>query len=40
VVQTTKENPKTSSATSRRDRQATYDDVQVLPSWRGQYKKK
>jgi hypothetical protein len=27
-------------STSRRDRRDTYDDVQILPSWRGQYKRK
>jgi hypothetical protein len=27
-------------STSRRDRRDAYDEVQILPSWRGQYKKK
>jgi len=30
----------TSAGTTRRDRRDAYDDVQILPSWRGQYKKK
>jgi len=31
---------KTSSKIDRRDRRETFDDVEVLPSWRGQYKKR
>ena len=34
-----KEHPSTHAST-RRDRRDTYDDVEVLPSWRGQYKRK
>jgi hypothetical protein len=28
------------SSIGRRDRRDAYDDVEILPSWRGQYKKK
>jgi len=31
---------KPSSKNDRRDRRETFDDVEVLPSWRGQYKKR
>jgi hypothetical protein len=37
---TDKERTWTSKATARRDRRDAYDDVEILPSWRGQYKKK
>jgi hypothetical protein len=32
--------PKVNGKADRRDRSETFDDVQVLPSWRGQYKKR
>jgi Mrp family chromosome partitioning ATPase/uncharacterized protein involved in exopolysaccharide biosynthesis len=30
----------TSAGTTRRDRREAFDDVQILPSWRGQYRKR
>jgi hypothetical protein len=40
VERTEKEHGPSGHSTSRRDRRETYDDVEILPSWRGQYKKK
>jgi hypothetical protein len=40
VERTEKEHGPSSHSTSRRDRRETYDDVEILPSWRGQYKRK
>jgi len=40
VERTEKEHTSAGNSTSRRDRRDTYDDVEILPSWRGQYKKK
>ncbi len=37
---TEKERFPQNSTKGRRDRRDTYDDVEILPSWRGQYKKK
>jgi len=37
---TDKKNSWTSKGKARRDRRDSYDDVEILPSWRGQYKKK
>jgi hypothetical protein len=34
------EHSRANNGTSRRDRREPYDDVEILPSWRGQYKKK
>ncbi len=34
------EHSRVNNGTSRRDRREPYDDVEILPSWRGQYKKK
>jgi hypothetical protein len=40
VERTDKEHVPAGNSTSRRDRREAYDDVEILPSWRGQYKKK
>jgi hypothetical protein len=40
VEKTDKENSALNGGTSRRDRRETYDDVEILPSWRGQYKRR
>jgi uncharacterized protein involved in exopolysaccharide biosynthesis/Mrp family chromosome partitioning ATPase len=41
LVETTdKERSKASAAKGRRDRRDSFDDVEILPSWRGQYKKR
>ena len=37
-VDTVKESMGPTAATNRRDRRDTFDDVQILPSWRGQYR--
>ena len=36
----TENEPKANSKVDRRDRRDTFDDVEVLPSWRGQYRKR
>lgn len=40
VEKSEKEHSASASGTSRRDRRETYDDVEILPSWRGQYRRK
>jgi len=37
---TDKERSWASKGKARRDRRDAFDDVEILPSWRGQYKKK
>lgn len=37
---TDKGRPRTNSAAGRRDRRDAFDNVDILPSWRGQYKKR
>jgi len=39
VENTGKEHHRSGNGASRRDRRDTYDDVEILPSWRGQYKR-
>jgi hypothetical protein len=40
VVQAGKERGWQAGSTDRRDRREAYDEVEILPSWRGQYRKK
>jgi hypothetical protein len=40
VERSDKEHSSAGNSTSRRDRREAYDDVEILPSWRGQYRKK
>ena len=40
VEKSEKEHSNPNNGTSRRDRRETFDDVEILPSWRGQYKRK
>ena len=40
VEQNEKHHAPVGASASRRDRRDTYDDVEILPSWRGQYKKR